>query len=79
MARIFPRACFNCDADMILYDNETSTMKCVRCEITEDGTLQGRYHSVLPEYALWHGMLVRFTDHGACHVPSPDSDDTRKP
>ena len=55
---------------MTLRREDSTLLECRRCEVTEDGTVAGRFtYDPLP-YA-WGGELITFIDHGEVDMPSP--------
>jgi hypothetical protein len=70
--RIFYRPCFACGKTMTKISDYTPMLECKDCELTEDGTVNGKFTSVACDYE-WYGEFIRFTDHSKFHLPSPDT------
>lgn len=67
--RIFPRKCFACGRDMTLVRMDGTLLECIYCQVTEDGTCNGRFKVVRDPDFLWFGEPVPYIDHGAGWVP----------
>jgi hypothetical protein len=69
--KIYPRDCFACGEPMKQEPNST-TLVCTECQISENGTIKGRYHYPFPKHE-WNDELIEPLDHGALYYPTPDS------
>lgn len=76
---IFLRPCFACGNPMTIMEGTLGEgcvpwLECRDCEVIEIGTVQGRWHYMLPEghVDFWDGSFILYADHSKTHLPSPD-------
>lgn len=69
--RIFPRKCYACGEKMTLQHEGWPIIECKACEVWENGTLNYKLRTVLPDEYEWGGELISFIDHSKVYVPSP--------
>jgi hypothetical protein len=70
--RIFPRGCFVCGKKMTLKHEGWPILECTDCDVTEIGTIKGRFHHQIEETLDWVGGAITLVDHSKIHLPSPD-------
>jgi hypothetical protein len=70
--RMFGRNCFACGKPMTKVSDYTHILECKKCEMTEDGTVNGKFDVDSPNDYEWYGEYIVFTDHSKFHLPSPD-------
>jgi hypothetical protein len=74
--QVYPRDCFACGNPMVPkinnFSEDTLLLECPGCEISEDGTVTGRFHTQPLPFTWGDGDYIPFIDHSNMHVPSPD-------
>lgn len=68
--KIYPRDCFVCGQPMEKMNGEP-VVQCIACDVLEDATTVGRFHTREQMTSTWMGHVITFIDHGKYHVPSP--------
>jgi hypothetical protein len=72
--KVFPRSCFACGQPMRQIP-ATTTLWCRECDISEAGTVSGRWPSERRDSVEFGDEVIRFVDHGGkLSFPSPDSE-----
>jgi hypothetical protein len=72
--KIYPRSCFACGGPMMKSAPGSTTLICRLCEVTESGTVSGRWKNTAPDRVEFGEVVIRFVDHGSTlEYPSPDS------
>jgi hypothetical protein len=70
---IYPRDCFACGEPMIPAAKGSHTLICKPCEITENGTIRGKFPRDSNTGGMWGNELIPYLDHGDTNAPSPDT------
>jgi hypothetical protein len=72
--KMFPRACFACGEQMKPVGGGSHTLRCGKCEVTENGTISGMFKIDTAKGVEFGNDMIYFVDHGGnmCY-PSPDS------
>lgn len=72
--RASPRMCFVCGKPMKQLPSVT-TLWCPACDVSEAGTVNGRWHLERPGFIEVGEDVIWFVDHGAAlRFPTPDSE-----
>lgn len=71
--QIYPRDCFSCGEPMIPVAKGSHTLICKPCEVTENGTIRGRFPRDGNTGGMWGSELIPYLDHGDMNAPSPDT------
>lgn len=71
---IYDRDCFVCGKPMVRMAKGSHTLICKPCEITENGTVQGKFPRANESTGTgWGDEVIPYTDHGVTTCPSPDT------
>ena len=73
VTQIYPRDCFACGEPMVPVAKGSHTLICKPCEITENGTVRGKFPRDGNTGGLWGNELITYLDHGETNAPSPDT------
>jgi hypothetical protein len=73
VTQIYPRDCFSCGQPMERMAAGSHTLICKPCEITENGTIQGKFPRNGNTSGMWGNELIPYLDHGDMIAPSPDT------
>jgi hypothetical protein len=71
--KIYPRDCFACGEPMVPVAKGSYTLICKPCEVTENGTIRGKFSWNANAGGMWHNELIPYLDHGETNAPSPDT------
>jgi hypothetical protein len=77
--QVYMRDCFACGNPMELAAKGSHTLICRPCEVTENGTIQGRFPRSGNVSGMWGSEMIPYLDHGETIAPSPDTMGYREP
>jgi hypothetical protein len=70
--RLYPRECFAC-GDMMIPEPDSTKLVCSLCDVSENGAINGRWNTSMPQVIPFGDEMIRFVDHGKLDYPTPDS------